>query len=171
MATTKERVTLQKAPLATPSDIDPKSVKDISGALNALLADVFSLYPKTKNFHWHMSGPHFRDYHLLLDDHGDQIFAMTDDIAERVRKIGGTTIRSIGHIARLQRIPDNDADYVDPADMLSELREDEKALVLRMLAAHAVCDDAGDVATASLLENWIDQGQRRIWFLFEATRR
>jgi starvation-inducible DNA-binding protein len=171
MATTKERVTLQKAPLATPSDIDPKSVKDISGALNALLADVFSLYLKTKNFHWHMSGPHFRDYHLLLDDHGDQIFAMTDDIAERVRKIGGTTIRSIGHIARLQRIPDNDADYVDPADMLSELREDEKALVLRMLAAHAVCDDAGDVATASLLENWIDQGQRRIWFLFEATRR
>ena len=171
MATTKERVTLKKAPLATPSDIDPKSVKDISGALNALLADVFSLYLKTKNFHWHMSGPHFRDYHLLLDDHGDQIFAMTDDIAERVRKIGGTTIRSIGHIARLQRIPDNDADYVDPADMLSELREDEKALVLRMLAAHAVCDDAGDVATASLLENWIDQGQRRIWFLFEATRR
>ena len=171
MATTKERVTPQKAPLATPSDIDPKSVKDISGALNALLADVFSLYLKTKNFHWHMSGPHFRDYHLLLDDHGDQIFAMTDDIAERVRKIGGTTIRSIGHIARLQRIPDNDADYVDPADMLSELREDEKALVLRMLAAHAVCDDAGDVATASLLENWIDQGQRRIWFLFEATRR
>jgi starvation-inducible DNA-binding protein len=171
MATTKQRVALQKAPLATPSDIDPKDVKNISGALNALLADVFALYLKTKNFHWHMSGPHFRDYHLLLDDHGDQLFAMTDDIAERVRKIGGTTVRSIGHIARLQRIPDNDADYVDPADMLSELREDEKALVLRMLAAHTVCDEANDVATASLLENWIDQGQRRIWFLFETTRR
>jgi starvation-inducible DNA-binding protein len=117
-----------------------------------------------------MSGPHFRDYHLLLDEHADQIFAMTDDIAERVRKIGGTTIRSIGHIARLQRTPDNDAEYVDPADMLSELREDEKALVLRMRAVHTVCDEAGDVATASLLENWIDQTQRRIWFLFESTR-
>jgi starvation-inducible DNA-binding protein len=170
MATTEERVTLQKAPLHVPSDIDPKAVKDITGALNALLADVFALYLKTKNFHWHMSGPHFRDYHLLLDDHGDQLFAMTDDIAERVRKIGGTTIRSIGHIARLQRIPDNDAEFVTPADMLSELREDEKALVLSMLAAHAVCDDENDVATASLLENWIDQGQRRVWFLFETTR-
>ena len=170
MSTTEERLALHKAPLTVPSDIDPKAVKDITGALNALLADVFTLYLKTKNFHWHMSGPHFRDYHLLLDDHGDQIFAMTDDIAERVRKIGGTTIRSIGHIARLQRIPDNDAEFVTPADMLSELREDEKALVLRMHAVHTVCDDAGDVATASLLENWIDQGQRRVWFLFEATR-
>src|ERR1700734_3911116 len=132
MPTTSELVARQKAPLHTPSDIEPKFVKDITGALNALLADVFTLYLKTKNFHWHMSGPHFRDYHLLLDDHGDQIFAMTDDIAERVRKIGGTTIRSIGHIARLQRIPDNDADYVTPADMLSELHEDEKALILRM---------------------------------------
>jgi starvation-inducible DNA-binding protein len=166
-----EAATLQKAPLATPTDIDPQAVKDISGALNALLADVFALYLKTKNFHWHMSGPHFRDYHLLLDDHADQIFAVTDDIAERVRKIGGTTIRSIGHIARLQRVPDNDAEYVDPADMLSELREDEKGLVLRMRAVHSLCDDAGDVATASLLENWIDEAQRRIWFLFEATRR
>ena len=170
MAEKTELIKRQKAPLATPSDIDAKSVKDITGALNALLADVFSLYLKTKNFHWHMSGPHFRDYHLLLDDHGDQIFAMTDDIAERVRKIGGTTIRSIGQIARLQRIPDNDADYVTAPDMLSELREDEKALVLRMRAAHDLCDDAGDVATTSLLENWIDQGQRRVWFLFEATR-
>jgi starvation-inducible DNA-binding protein len=160
----------QKAPLATPSDIDPQAVREITGALNALLADLFSLYLKTKNFHWHMSGPHFRDYHLLLDDHGDQIFAITDDIAERVRKIGGTTIRSIGHIARLQRIPDNDAEYVTPADMLSELHEDEKALVLSMRAIHALCDDAGDVATASLLENCIDQSQRRSWFLFEATR-
>lgn len=161
----------EKSPLATRSDIDPKSVLDITGALNALLADVFSLYPKTKNFHWHMSGPHFRDYHILLDDHADQIFAITDDIAERVRKIGGTTIRSIGHIARLQRIPDNDADFVTPADMLSELHEDDKELALSMRAVHALCDDAGDVATASLLENWIDHSQRRSWFLFEATRR
>src|SRR6202522_3085006 len=156
-----------QAAIATPSDLGSEPVKNISGALNALLADVFALYMKTKNFHWHMSGPHFRDYHLLLDDHGDQLFAMTDDIAERVRKIGGTTIRSIGHIARLQRVSDNDAEYVTPKDMLSELREDEKALVLSMRAAHTLCDDAGDVATASLLENWIDQAQRRIWFLFE----
>ncbi|QHN03958.1 DNA starvation/stationary phase protection protein [Granulicella sp. WH15] len=170
MSTKTELVARRKAPLTTPSDIDPKDVEDIAGALNALLADVFSLYLKTKNFHWHMSGPHFRDYHLLLDDHGDQIFGMTDDIAERVRKLGGTTIRSIGHIARLQRIEDNDAEYVTPKDMLSELHEDEKALVLNMRAAHTLCDDAGDVATASLLENWIDQSQRRSWFLFEATR-
>jgi len=170
MSTTKERIALQKSPLKVPTDITPKAVVDITGALNALLADAFALYLKTKNFHWHMSGPHFRDYHLLLDDHGDQIFAMTDDIAERVRKIGGTTIRSIGHIARLQRIPDNDAGYVTPADMLSELREDEKALVSSMRAVHTVCDDAGDVATASLLENWIDQGERRVWFFFETTR-
>jgi starvation-inducible DNA-binding protein len=170
MAKTAELISRRKAPLNTPSDIDPKAVKDIGAALNAVLADVFSLYLKTKNFHWHMSGPHFRDYHLLLDDHGDQIFAMTDDIAERVRKLGGTTIRSVGHIARLQRIPDNDADFVTPEDMLSELHEDEKALVLSMRAAHTLCDDAGDVATASLLENWIDQTQRRSWFLFEITR-
>jgi starvation-inducible DNA-binding protein len=170
MSTTKERIALQKAPLKVPTNISPESVADITGALNALLADVFTLYLKTKNFHWHMSGPHFRDYHLLLDDHGDQLFAMTDEIAERVRKIGGTTIRSIGHIARLQRIPDNDAEYVTPQDMLSELREDEKALVSSMLAVHTVCDEASDVATASLLENWIDQGERRVWFLFETTR-
>ena len=171
MPNRNELTAKQKAPLATPTDIDRQSVKDISGALNALLADVFALYLKTKNFHWHMSGPHFRDYHLLLDEHADQIFAMTDEIAERVRKIGGVTIRSIGHIARLQRIADNDADYVEPADMLSELKEDEKALDLRMRAVHSLCDDAGDVATASLLENWIDQTQRRVWFLFETTRR
>jgi starvation-inducible DNA-binding protein len=170
MSTTKERVALQKAPLKVPTDIAPEAVANITGALNALLADVFTLYLKTKNFHWHMTGPHFRDYHLLLDDHGDQLFAMTDEIAERVRKIGGTTIRSIGNIARLQRIPDNDAEYVTPKDMLSELREDEKALVSSMRAVHTVCDEAGDVATASLLENWIDQGERRIWFLFETTR-
>ena len=160
----------QKAPLNTPSDIAPKAVTEISGALNALLADVFALYIKTKNFHWHMSGPHFRDYHLLLDDHADQIYAMTDDIAERVRKIGGTTIRSIGHIARLQRVADNDAEYVTPADMLSELHEDELALVLRLRAAHELCEDSSDIATASLIENWVDQTQRRAWFLFEATR-
>lgn len=170
MSTTSQLEERRKAPLANRSDIDSEAVKEITGALNALLADVFALYIKTKNFHWHMSGPHFRDYHLLLDDHGDQLFAMTDDIAERVRKIGGTTLRSIGHIARLQRVPDNDSDYVTPADMLSELHENEKALVLSMRAVHTVCDDAGDVATASLLENWIDQTQRRSWFLFEATR-
>ncbi len=171
MPSTTELIERQKSALATRSDLEPSAVKDISGALNALLADVFSLYLKTKNFHWHMSGPHFRDYHLLLDEHSDQIFAMTDDIAERVRKIGGTTIRSIGHVARLQRIKDNDAEYVTPEDMLSELREDELALIGRMREAHDVCDESGDVATASLLETWIDQSQRRNWFLFEATRR
>jgi starvation-inducible DNA-binding protein len=170
MTERSELIKRQKAPMATPSDIDPEAVQDITGALNALLADVFALYVKTKNFHWHMSGPHFRDFHLLLDDHGDQIFAMTDEIAERVRKIGGTTIRSIGHIARLKRVLDNDAEYVTPTDMLSELHEDEKALVLSMRAIHTLCDDAGDVATASVLENWIDQSQRRSWFLFESTR-
>lgn len=160
----------QSAPLGTPTGLGTKASQDISGGMNAILADVFALYLKTKNFHWHMSGPHFRDYHLLLDDHGDQLFAMTDDIAERARKIGGTTVRSIGHIARLRRIQDNDAEFVTPADMLSELREDEKALLLSHRAVHVLCEDAGDVATTSLLENWIDQSQRRIWFLFEATR-
>jgi starvation-inducible DNA-binding protein len=171
MPSKPELIARQKAPLTTPSDLDPKAVVNITAALNALLADAFSLYIKTKNFHWHMSGPHFRDYHLLLDDHGDQLFAMTDDIAERARKIGGTTVRSIGHIARLQRIPDNDAEYVTAQDMLSELHENEKAFTLSMRAVHTLCDDAGDVATASLLENWIDESQRRSWFLFEATRR
>lgn len=170
MTSTKELIKRRQEPLATRSDIQLQSVREMSGALNALLADVFALYMKTKNFHWHMSGPHFRDYHLLLDEHGDQLFAMTDDIAERVRKIGGITIRSIGEVARLQRVKDNEADYVTPQDMLSELRQDDEALVLRMLAVHTVCDEANDVATASLLENWIDQAQRRIWFLFETTR-
>jgi starvation-inducible DNA-binding protein len=160
----------QKAPEIRTSDLEAKSVKGISGALNSLLADVFALYLKTKNFHWHVSGPHFRDYHLLLDEHAEQLFSMTDDIAERVRKVGATTIRSIGHIARLRRIDDNDADYVEPGDMLSELRDNEKALVLSMRAIHTLCEDARDVATASLLENWIDLAQRRIWFLFEVTR-
>jgi starvation-inducible DNA-binding protein len=171
MTSKTELITRQKAPLTTSSDIDPASVKDISGALNALLADVFVLYLKTKNFHWHMSGPHFRDYHLLLDDHAGQIFAMTDDVAERVRKIGGTTIRSIGQICRIQRLADNDADFVTPADMLSELHEDEKRLVQILRAIHTLCDEAEDLATASLVESWIDQSQRRSWFLFESTRR
>ncbi|HEY1214676.1 MAG TPA: DNA starvation/stationary phase protection protein [Bryobacteraceae bacterium] len=171
MTATADLQKRQQSPLTLTSDLSSEAVRDISAGLNGLLADVFALYLKTKNFHWHMSGPHFRDYHLLLDEHGDQLFAMTDDIAERVRKIGGTTIRSIGHIARLQRVADNDAEFVTAEDMLSELHEDEKALTLRMRAIHALCDDGGDVATASLLENWIDQSQRRSWFLFEATRR
>jgi starvation-inducible DNA-binding protein len=158
------------APLATPTDLKPNAVKDLAGALNILLADMFSLYLKTKNFHWHMSGPHFRDYHLLLDEHGDQIFATTDDIAERVRKIGGTTLRSIGHISRLQRVLDNDADYVTPLDMLAELRDDNKQLVAHLRETHDLCDEHSDVATASLIENWIDEAERRVWFLFEATR-
>ncbi len=161
----------RKAALATPSDLGPEAIQNLTGALNALLADVFALYLKTKNFHWHISGPHFRDYHLLLDEQAGQIFAITDDIAERVRKIGGTTLRSIGHVARLQRLADNDADYVDPLDMLSELREDNKALLVSMREVHNLCDEENDVATASLLENWIDEAQRRVWFLFETSRR
>ncbi len=160
-----------RAPLATPSDLAAAATRDISGALNALLADVFALYLKTKNFHWHMSGPHFRDWHLLLDEQSDEILAITDPIAERVRKVGGGTIRSIGHVASLQRVLDNDADYVTPLDMLAELRDDNRDLVGRMRAAHAVADEHGDVATASLLENWIDEGERRGWFLFETSRR
>ena len=155
-------------PLRTPTVLSPDSLQDITAALNVLLADVFALYLKTKNFHWHVSGPHFRDYHLLLDEQADQIFAMTDDIAERVRKLGGTTIRSIGHIARLKRVADNDAEYVEPQDMLSELRKDNQALIGPMLEIHDLCDQAKDVATASLLENWIDETQRRVWFLFES---
>ncbi len=161
----------QEAPLATPTDLKPAATKEVAGAMNAVLADVFALYLKTKNFHWHMSGPHFRDYHLLLDEHGDQIFAMTDAIAERVRKIGGTTLRSVGHIARLQRIADNDAEYVEAEDMLAELREDNKTLAARLREAHNVCDENRDIATASLIETWIDETERRTWFLFEASRR
>ena len=163
--------TRRLAPLRTPTGLTPEATQDISGALNALLADVFAVYLKTKNFHWHMSGPHFRDYHLMLDEQGDQIIAMTDPIAERVRKIGGTTLRSIGQIGALQRVLDNDADYVSPEDMLAELRDDNADLVQRMRATHTVCDDLGDVATASLLENWIDETERRVWFLFEVSRR
>jgi starvation-inducible DNA-binding protein len=160
-----------RALTAVRTGLSPAAVKDIAGAMNAILADVFALYLKTKNFHWHMSGPHFRDYHLLLDDHADQLFAMTDPIAERVRKIGGLTIRSIGQIARTQRVLDNDAEYVEPLDMLAELRDDNKDLTVRLRAAHDVCDEHGDVATTSLIEVWIDETERRTWFLFETTRR
>jgi len=166
----KEIKELRKAPLATPTDLAPNAVRDIAGALNALLADTFALYLKTKNFHWHVSGPHFRDYHLLLDEQADQIFAMTDAIAERARKLGATTLRSIGHIGRLQRILDNDADYVTPLDMLAELRDDNKQLTASLREAHAVCDEENDVATASLIEVWIDEAERRTWFLFEAAQ-
>jgi starvation-inducible DNA-binding protein len=166
----KETAALRIAPLDTPTDLKSAAVRDIAGALNALLADMFALYLKTKNFHWHVSGPHFRDYHLLLDEQSDQIFAATDAIAERVRKIGGTTLRSIGHVGRLQRILDNDADFVTPLDMLAELRDDNRRLVASLREIHDLCDDHGDVATASLLENWIDEAERRVWFLFESTR-
>ncbi|HVJ09528.1 MAG TPA: DNA starvation/stationary phase protection protein [Acidisarcina sp.] len=169
-ATTQDLERKQRAPLATPTDLDAAATRDIAGTMNAILADVFALYLKTKNFHWHMSGPHFRDYHLLLDEQADQIFNMTDPIAERVRKLGGNTITSIGHISRLQRVLDNDAEYVEPEDMLAELREDSKALAARLREAHGVCDDHEDVATASLLEVWIDETERRTWFLFEASR-
>jgi starvation-inducible DNA-binding protein len=158
------------APLATPTDLTRSATKDISGAMNAILADVFALYLKTKNFHWHMSGSHFRDYHLLLDEHGDQLFAMTDPIAERVRKIGGLTIKSIGHISRTQRVLDNDAEYVEPLDMIAELAEDNETLAARLREAHNVCDEHRDFATASLIEVWIDETERRTWFLSEIKR-
>jgi starvation-inducible DNA-binding protein len=161
---------LQKTSLTTPTALSKTAVHDISEALKLLLSDAFALYLKTKNFHWHMSGPHFRDYHLLLDDQSDQIFSMTDAIAERARKIGGTTVHSIGQIARLQRIADNDAEYVEPLDMIAELRDDNAILTQNMRETHSLCDEAGDVATASLLENWIDESEKRIWFLFECGR-
>lgn len=163
--------TRRKAPLETPTDLTSNATRDISGALTTLLADMFALYVKTKNFHWHISGPHFRDYHLLLDEQAEQIFATTDAIAERVRKIGGTTLRSTGQIARLQRVLDNDADFVAPMDMLAELRDDNKQLTAHLRETHATCDEHGDVATASLIETWIDEAERRTWFLFESTRR
>jgi starvation-inducible DNA-binding protein len=160
----------REAPIMTPTGLGADATQAIAGGMNAILADVFALYLKTKNFHWHMSGPHFRDYHLLLDDQADQLYAMTDPLAERIRKTGGTTLRSIGHIARLQRIKDNDADYVDPFDMLAELREDNQTLAASLREMHAVSDDARDIASASLIETWIDETERRAWFLFEATR-
>jgi starvation-inducible DNA-binding protein len=161
----------RKAPLQTPTDLGAAASGDIAGAMNAILADVYALYLKTKNFHWHMSGSHFRDYHLLLDEQADQIFAMTDPIAERIRKTGGSTLRSIGHIARLQRIADNDADYVDPLDMLAELRQDNQTLSASLREAHDMVDEHRDIATASLIETWIDETERRTWFLFESSRR
>jgi starvation-inducible DNA-binding protein len=168
---TQDAKVLRIAPLETPTDLKPDAVKEISGALRILLADMFALYVKTKNYHWHMSGPHFRDYHLLLDEQAEQIFATTDDIAERARKIRGTTIRSIGNIARLQRVKDNDADFVTPLDMLAELRDDNKQLTANMRETHGLTDELGDIATTSLLENWIDEAERRTWFLYEATRK
>ena len=159
------------APLRTPTSLSEEATRDISAALTALLADTFALYIKTKNFHWHVSGPHFRDYHLLLDDQSAEILAMTDPMAERARKIGGTTLRSIGQIAKETRVADNDADYVDPLDMLAELRDDNGELIARMREAHDLCDEHNDIATASLLENWIDESEKRVWFLFESGRR
>lgn len=156
--------------LATPSDLSSESVAVISGVLNGLLSDVFALYVKTKNFHWHVSGRHFRDYHLLLDEQGDQLFAMTDPIAERVRRLGGITIHSLGQMMRITGITENNADFVEPQDMLLELRDDNKYLVSRMRETHELCDEFRDVATASLLETWIDESEKRVWFLFEASR-
>jgi starvation-inducible DNA-binding protein len=163
---------IKRAPsnLDTPTDLEPKGIAEISKALNGLLADAFALYLKTKNFHWHVSGPHFRDYHLMLDDHAEAIFATTDELAERVRKIGGTTLRSIGQISKLQSLEDNNEDFVDPADMLRELMADNKSVAAAMRKAHKVCDEHEDVASASLLENFIDATERRTWFLFEAAR-
>jgi starvation-inducible DNA-binding protein len=156
---------------AMPSGFDPDAVAKLSNTLTVLLADLFALYVKTKNFHWHVSGPHFRDYHLLLDEQSEQIFATTDDIAERVRKLGGVTLHSVGQIARLQRVVDNDKDFVPAQHMLAELCEDNAQLAIRLRGAHSLCDEYGDVATASLIENWIDEAERRVWFLYEATRR
>jgi len=166
----KDAKSRRTADLATPTDLGANASKDVAGGLNILLADVVALYFKTKNFHWHVSGPHFRDYHLLLDEQATQIDAMVDVIAERVRKLGASTIKSIGHVARLQRVLDNDADYVTPQDMLAELREDNQQLVKHMRILHDLCDEHGDVATASLIENWIDETEKRVWFLFETGR-
>jgi starvation-inducible DNA-binding protein len=170
-ASKQDLVRRRNSPLATPTDLAAAATRDITAAMNGILADVFALYLKTKNFHWHMSGPHFRDYHLLLDEHADQIYAMADPIAERIRKLGGSTLRSIGHIARTQRLLDNDAEYVEPLDMLAELREDNKTLVSELRVAHDLCDEHRDIASASLIEVWIDETERRTWFLFEASRK
>ena len=161
----------QSANLATPTDLGANATKDIAGGLAILAADVLALWMKTKNFHWHVSGPHFHDYHLLLDDQSDQIYAMVDPIAERARKLGGKALHSIGQVKKLQRVLDNDADYVSPQDMLAELREDNKQLAKNMRVLHEVCDEHNDIATASLIENWVDETEQRTWFLFEAARR
>lgn len=162
--------TCRTAPLRTPSDLGAQATTDIAAALTNLVADMFVLYLKTKNFHWHLSGPHFRDYHLMLDEQGEQIFATTDAIAERARKVGGTTLRSIGHIQRIQRLLDNDAEYVTPQDMLAELADDNRRLTGYLRATHAVCSEYDDVASTSLIEVWIDEAERRAWFLYETTR-
>ena len=167
---TKAARARQQAPLQTPTGLSSNAVHDISGALTTLLADYFALYMKIKNFHWHMSGPHFRDYHLMLDEQAQQVLSATDPMAERVRKLGGGTLRSIGHVSRLQRVLDNDADYVTPLDMLAELRDDNEQLTGRLREVHALCEEHGDVASASLIETWIDEAEQRIWFLFEASR-
>ncbi|MGV0908597.1 Dps family protein [Martelella sp. FOR1707] len=164
------RKSLRTAALHTPSGLGADAARDISAGANALLADIFALFMKTKNFHWHMTGAHFRDWHLMLDDQSDELIAMTDPLAERVRKLGGPTLRSIGGIAARQRIADNDADFIHPHEMLAELRSDNADLAGRMRALHGVCDEHNDVATASLLENWIDETEKRIWFLFETLR-
>lgn len=168
MVTAREK---RLAPLRTPTSLSEEATRDVSAALTTLLADTFALYIKTKNFHWHVSGPHFRDYHLMLDEQSAEILAMTDPMAERARKIGGTTLRSIGQIAKESRVTDNDADYVDPLDMLAELRDDNHELINRMREVHDLCDEHNDIATASLLENWIDESEKRVWFLFESGRR
>jgi starvation-inducible DNA-binding protein len=170
MKDSKKAAVNRKAPLKTPTALSADATRDISAEMNALLADTFAIYLKTKNFHWHMSGPYFRDYHLLLDEQADQIYATIDPIAERVRKLGGTTLRSTGHIVKLQRLSDNDADFVTPADMLAELREDNLRLAGYMRETHSLCDEYNDLATASLLEEWIDQAEQRTWFLFESGR-
>jgi starvation-inducible DNA-binding protein len=167
----KKAAELRKSPLRTPSDLGDNAVRDLTGALNELLADVFALYFKTKNFHWHVSGPHFRDYHLMLDEQAGELFALTDVVAERVRKLGGTTLRSIGHVAKLQRVEDNDADYVTPLDMIAELRDDNKDLVVHLRALKDLTDEHRDVATSALVDTWIDEAEKRHWFLFETSRR
>lgn len=160
----------QTSPLKTPSGFNNRDASEIAEALNGLVADAFALYIKTKNFHWHLSGPHFRDYHLLFDEQADQIFASIDPLAERVRKIGQTTLRSIGHVSKIAQIKDNDKEYVSPDEMVIELIADNRVMAESMRKCHALCDDKDDVATASLLEIYIDETERRTWFLFETSR-
>ena len=169
-ASSRELANRRSAPLATPTDLSAVATKDIAASLNATLADVFALYLKTKNFHWHMSGPHFRDYHLMLDEQAQQLYAMTDPLADRCRKVGGPTLRSIGHISRTQRVLDNDAEFVEPGDMLAELRDDNRTLAMHLRSTHDICNEHRDIASAAILEVWIDETERRTWFLFEATR-
>ena len=169
-STARELTQRRNVALVTPTDLSSIAIQDISDTLNAALADVFALYLKTKNFHWHMSGPHFRDYHLMFDEQATELFAMTDPLAERCRRIGGATLRSIGQISRSQRVLDNDAQYVDPADMLAELHDDNRMLAGTLRQAHDLCNQHRDIATTSLLETWIDQTEQRTWFLFEASR-